>query len=79
MLSCVTLQGVSIENFLGYTCVHTYTIVRVCITIVLLGWFFQMVGFLMIPGLHTNYSLMEELVACKKAVGKVVPGAPSVS
>ncbi|CAN1236888.1 Cell division protein FtsY homolog, chloroplastic [Linum grandiflorum] len=28
--------------------------------------------------LHTNYSLMEELVACKKAVGKVVPGAPNV-
>ncbi|KAL8166944.1 hypothetical protein V2J09_008443 [Rumex salicifolius] len=26
--------------------------------------------------LHTNYSLMEELVACKKAVSKVVPGAP---
>lgn len=42
MLSCVTLQGVSTENFLGYTYtyVHTYTIVRVCITIVLLGWFF---------------------------------------
>jgi len=29
-------------------------------------------------GLHTNYSLMEELVACKKAVAKVVPGAPNV-
>ncbi|KAK6142855.1 hypothetical protein DH2020_023203 [Rehmannia glutinosa] len=29
-------------------------------------------------GLHTNYSLMEELVACKKAVGKVVSGAPNV-
>ncbi|CAN1308648.1 Cell division protein FtsY homolog, chloroplastic [Linum perenne] len=29
--------------------------------------------------LHTNYSLMEELVACKRAVGKVVPGAPNVS
>ncbi|KAK6142845.1 hypothetical protein DH2020_023193 [Rehmannia glutinosa] len=28
--------------------------------------------------LHTNYSLMEELVACKKAVGKVVSGAPNV-
>ncbi|KAF2311168.1 hypothetical protein GH714_019787 [Hevea brasiliensis] len=28
-------------------------------------------------GLHTNYSLMEELIACKKAVGKVVPGAPN--
>ncbi|KAF8413123.1 hypothetical protein HHK36_001099 [Tetracentron sinense] len=28
--------------------------------------------------LHTNYSLMEELIACKKAVGKVVPGAPNV-
>ncbi|CAI0470628.1 unnamed protein product [Linum tenue] len=27
--------------------------------------------------LHTNYSLMEELIACKKAVGKVVPGAPN--
>ncbi|XP_010055217.2 cell division protein FtsY homolog, chloroplastic [Eucalyptus grandis] len=27
--------------------------------------------------LHTNYSLMEELVACKKAVAKVVPGAPN--
>ncbi|XP_051132666.1 cell division protein FtsY homolog, chloroplastic [Andrographis paniculata] len=27
--------------------------------------------------LHTNYSLMEELVSCKKAVGKVVPGAPN--
>ncbi|XP_075487801.1 cell division protein FtsY homolog, chloroplastic [Primulina tabacum] len=27
--------------------------------------------------LHTNYSLMEELVACKKAVGKVVSGAPN--
>ncbi|GAA0151613.1 G-protein [Lithospermum erythrorhizon] len=27
--------------------------------------------------LHTNYSLMEELVACKKAVSKVVNGAPN--
>ncbi|PRQ57848.1 putative signal-recognition particle receptor FtsY [Rosa chinensis] len=27
--------------------------------------------------LHTNYSLMEELIACKKAVGKVMPGAPN--
>ncbi|XP_059651465.1 cell division protein FtsY homolog, chloroplastic [Cornus florida] len=27
--------------------------------------------------LHTNYSLMEELIACKKAVSKVVPGAPN--
>ncbi|PKA66406.1 Cell division protein FtsY like, chloroplastic [Apostasia shenzhenica] len=27
--------------------------------------------------LHTNYSLMEELVACKKAVAKVVSGAPN--
>ncbi|XP_062155676.1 cell division protein FtsY homolog, chloroplastic [Alnus glutinosa] len=27
--------------------------------------------------LHTNYSLMEELIACKKAVGKVVTGAPN--
>ncbi|XVE77079.1 hypothetical protein DITRI_Ditri13aG0033100 [Diplodiscus trichospermus] len=28
-------------------------------------------------GLHTNYSLMEELIACKRAVGKVIPGAPN--
>ncbi|KAK8711255.1 hypothetical protein V6N13_146542 [Hibiscus sabdariffa] len=28
--------------------------------------------------LHTNYSLMEELIACKKAVGKVIRGAPNV-
>ncbi|GKV13071.1 hypothetical protein SLEP1_g24143 [Rubroshorea leprosula] len=27
--------------------------------------------------LHTNFSLMEELIACKKAVGKVVRGAPN--
>ncbi|KAK4371978.1 hypothetical protein RND71_007362 [Anisodus tanguticus] len=27
--------------------------------------------------LHTNYSLMEELVACKKVVSKVVNGAPN--
>ncbi|KAJ3692725.1 hypothetical protein LUZ60_011820 [Juncus effusus] len=27
--------------------------------------------------LHTNYKLMEELIACKKAVGKVIPGAPN--
>ncbi|XP_028787370.1 cell division protein FtsY homolog, chloroplastic-like [Neltuma alba] len=27
--------------------------------------------------LHTNYSLMEELISCKKAVGKVVAGAPN--
>lgn len=27
--------------------------------------------------LHTNYSLMEELVSCKKAVAKVVPRAPN--
>ncbi|CAL5401079.1 unnamed protein product [Camellia sinensis] len=27
--------------------------------------------------LHTNYSLMEELIACKKAVSKVVPGTPN--
>ncbi|KAK8587967.1 hypothetical protein V6N13_086926 [Hibiscus sabdariffa] len=27
--------------------------------------------------LHTNYSLMEELIACKKAVGKVIRGAPN--
>lgn len=30
-------------------------------------------------GLHTNYSLMEELISCKKSVAKVVPGAPNVS
>ncbi|KAJ8573281.1 hypothetical protein K7X08_009792 [Anisodus acutangulus] len=28
-------------------------------------------------GLHTNYSLMEELVACKKVVSKVVNGEPN--
>ncbi|TQD79048.1 hypothetical protein C1H46_035404 [Malus baccata] len=28
-------------------------------------------------GLYTNYSLMEELIACKKAVTKVMPGAPN--
>ncbi|KAI4328746.1 hypothetical protein L6164_021079 [Bauhinia variegata] len=27
--------------------------------------------------LHTNYSLMEELISCKRAVGKVMPGAPN--
>ncbi|KAG5053711.1 hypothetical protein JHK85_006221 [Glycine max] len=27
--------------------------------------------------LHTNYSLMEELISCKKSVAKVVPGAPN--
>lgn len=27
--------------------------------------------------LHTNYSLMEELIACKKAIAKVIPGAPN--
>lgn len=27
--------------------------------------------------LHTNYSLMEELISCKKAVSKVVRGAPN--
>ncbi|KAJ6940321.1 hypothetical protein NC651_006463 [Populus alba x Populus x berolinensis] len=27
-------------------------------------------------GLHTNYSLMDELIACKKAAGKIVRGAP---
>ncbi|KAG9455486.1 hypothetical protein H6P81_008390 [Aristolochia fimbriata] len=27
--------------------------------------------------LHTNYSLMEELIACKKAVAKVISGAPN--
>ncbi|WCJ23163.1 signal recognition particle receptor protein chloroplast (FTSY) [Euphorbia peplus] len=27
--------------------------------------------------LHTNFSLMEELIACKKAVSKIVPGAPN--
>nr|XP_010934475.1 cell division protein FtsY homolog, chloroplastic isoform X2 [Elaeis guineensis] len=27
--------------------------------------------------LHTNYSLMEELVSCKKAIAKVIPGAPN--
>lgn len=49
-----------------------------------LFFFFFNVGFTrctcrVFPGLHTNYSLMEELIACKKAVGKVVPGAPNVS
>ncbi|KAL5161048.1 Cell division protein FtsY, chloroplastic [Glycine soja] len=29
--------------------------------------------------LHTNYSLMEELISCKKSVAKVIPGAPNVS
>ncbi|KAI3518220.1 hypothetical protein L1887_06723 [Cichorium endivia] len=28
-------------------------------------------------GLHTNYSLMEELIACKKAVAKIVPVVPN--
>ncbi|MCH88623.1 cell division protein FtsY chloroplastic-like, partial [Trifolium medium] len=27
--------------------------------------------------LHTNYRLMEELISCKKAVAKVVAGAPN--
>ncbi|KAK1560296.1 hypothetical protein Q3G72_024839 [Acer saccharum] len=27
--------------------------------------------------LHTNYSLMEELIACKKAIGKIVSRAPN--
>ncbi|KAG5009242.1 Cell division protein FtsY, chloroplastic [Glycine soja] len=27
--------------------------------------------------LHTNYSLMEELISCKKSVAKVIPGAPN--
>ncbi|XP_077248533.1 signal recognition particle receptor protein, chloroplast (FTSY) isoform X1 [Tasmannia lanceolata] len=27
--------------------------------------------------LHTNYSMMEELVACKRAITKVIPGAPN--
>ncbi|KAK9147793.1 hypothetical protein Scep_006550 [Stephania cephalantha] len=27
--------------------------------------------------LHTNYSLMEELISCKKAISKVIPGAPN--
>ncbi|KAM7508684.1 hypothetical protein LguiA_019137 [Lonicera macranthoides] len=27
--------------------------------------------------LHTNYSLMEELIACKKSISKVVAGAPN--
>ncbi|KAK6239897.1 hypothetical protein QUC31_005366 [Theobroma cacao] len=31
--------------------------------------------FIVCAGLHTNFSLMEELIACKKAVGKVIPGA----
>ncbi|KAI3703210.1 hypothetical protein L1987_73123 [Smallanthus sonchifolius] len=29
--------------------------------------------------LHTNYSLMEELISCKKAIAKIVNGAPNVS
>ena len=38
------------------------------------------IGFhVMFSGLHTNYSLMEELISCKKSVAKVVPGAPNVS
>lgn len=37
------------------------------------------INLFLIAGLHTNYSLMEELIACKKAVGKVMPGAPNVS
>ncbi|KAI3525443.1 hypothetical protein L1887_04243 [Cichorium endivia] len=28
-------------------------------------------------GLHTNYSLMEELIACKKAIAKIVRVAPN--
>ncbi|KAK1285983.1 hypothetical protein QJS10_CPB20g01658 [Acorus calamus] len=27
--------------------------------------------------LHTNYSLMEELIACKKAIARAMPGAPN--
>ncbi|KAK3038080.1 hypothetical protein RJ639_031634 [Escallonia herrerae] len=27
--------------------------------------------------LHTNYSLMEELISCKKAIAEIVPGAPN--
>ncbi|CAH9108346.1 unnamed protein product [Cuscuta epithymum] len=27
--------------------------------------------------LHTNYNLMEELVACKKTISKIIPGAPN--
>lgn len=35
--------------------------------------------YVMFSGLHTNYSLMEELISCKKSVAKVIPGAPNVS
>lgn len=45
----------------------------------LLGWLHVSIGVHVIfSGLHTNYSLMEELISCKKAVAKVVPGAPNV-
>ena len=46
----------------------------------LLDWFYiTIVLHFVLSGLHTNYSLMEELISCKKAVSKVVPGAPNVS
>jgi hypothetical protein len=32
----------------------------------------------LLPGLHTNYGLMEELVSCKKVLAKALPGAPNV-
>jgi len=36
------------------------------------------VTIIVVSGLHTNYDLMEELISCKKAVAKVMFGAPNV-
>lgn len=69
MLSCVIPLDVSLGNFIGSL-----------VLAVLGSWILRPRNdyLFIFPGLHTNYSLMEELIACKKAVGKVVPRAPSV-
>lgn len=88
VLLTVLSQAVKKGKELGFDVVlcdtsgRKYRILQLAVLylIELLGWLYinNVVNF-MFSGLHTNYSLMEDLISCKKAVGKVVPGAPNVS
>lgn len=51
---------------------------NICLVIYLLGGLKITKFHNLLPGLHTNYGLMEELVSCKKVLAKALPGAPNV-
>ena len=69
MLFCVTHLDASQQIFHDY--LSNFYVLSTC--------YILTETYIYLSGLHTNYSLMDELKACKKAAGKIVRGAPDVS